>query len=987
VAAPRRLVAYSGFRAGPLLGGAAPKTLQGVIANIGARRSGARAARARTSMMFERFTEKAIKVVMLAQEEARRLGHNFVGTEQILLGLIGESTGEQTAPRDRPTPRRRRAPPAAAARRAAAAAASAAAARAALSGHARLPGAGRAARRSSALRVAAVRHVSDPPNSCCATSNAPAHRTPPRPSPSSPPPPSPAGIAAKVLKSMGVTLKDARVEVEKIIGRGSGFVAVEIPFTPRAKRVLELSLEEARQLGHNYIGTEHILLGLLREGEGVASRVLETLGADPQKIRTQVIRMVGESQEPVGAAAGGGGSSGSNKTPTLEEYGTNLTKQAEEGKLDPCVGREAEIQRVTQILGRRTKNNPCLVGEPGVGKTAVTEGLAQRIAGGDVPETIEGKQVISLDMGLLVAGTKYRGEFEERLKKLMEEIKQNDEIILMIDEVHTLIGAGAAEGAIDAANILKPALARGELQCIGATTLDEYRKHIEKDPALERRFQPVKVPEPSVDETYQILQGLRERYEAHHKLRYTDEALLAAAKYSSQYISDRFLPDKAIDLIDEAGSRVRLRHAALPEAAREADRELRALLKEKDAAVRAQDFEKAGGLRDREMELKAQISAITSGAKDEARAEVESGEGGGPVVTEEDIANIVCQWTGIPIEKVSSDETERLVKMEEVLHGRVIGQEEAVTAIARAIRRARVGLKNPNRPIASFIFSGPTGVGKSELAKTLASYYFGSEDAMVRLDMSEFMERHTVSKLIGSPPGYVGYNEGGQLTEAVRRRPYTVVLFDEIEKAHPDVFNMMLQILEDGRLTDSKGRVVDFKNTLIILTSNVGSSVIEKGGGGIGFQLDANEEDSSYNRIKTLVNEELKQYFRPEFLNRLDEIIVFRQLSKTEVKSIADIMLRDVFKRAAEKGIKIDVTERFKDRLVDEGYNPAYGARPLRRAIMRLLEDAMAEHMLRGDVKEGDSVILDVDADGSVTVLNGDKKMTTAMDNTPAGIS
>ncbi|CAL5222379.1 g4734 [Coccomyxa viridis] len=837
-------------------------------------------------MMFERFTEKAIKVVMLAQEEARRLGHNFVGTEQILLGLIGESTG----------------------------------------------------------------------------------------------------IAAKVLKSMSVNLKDARVEVEKIIGRGSGFVAVEIPFTPRAKRVLELSLEEARQLGHNYIGTEHILLGLLREGEGVAARVLETLGADPSKIRTQVIRMVGESQETV--SVGGGSGSSSNKMPTLEEYGTNLTTQATEGKLDPVVGRKAEIERVTQILGRRTKNNPCLIGEPGVGKTAVAEGLAQKIANGDVPETIEGKQVITLDMGLLVAGTKYRGEFEERLKKLMEEIKQNDDIILMIDEVHTLIGAGAAEGAIDAANILKPALARGELQCIGATTLDEYRKHIEKDPALERRFQPVKVPEPSVEETYQILLGLRERYEAHHKLRYTDEALDSAAKYSSQYISDRFLPDKAIDLIDEAGSRVRLRHAQLPEEARDLDKELRALLKEKDAAVRGQDFEKAGQLRDREMELKAQISAITGAAKETTDAEAETTtEGGGPMVTDADIAHIVAQWTGIPVEKVSSDESERLIKMEETLHQRVIGQEEAVVAISRAIRRARVGLKNPNRPIASFIFSGPTGVGKSELAKTLASYYFGSEDAMVRLDMSEFMERHTVSKLIGSPPGYVGYNEGGQLTEAVRRRPYTVVLFDEIEKAHPDVFNMMLQILEDGRLTDSKGRTVDFKNTLIIMTSNVGSSVIEKGGGGLGFQLDTNEEDSSYNRIKTLVNEELKQYFRPEFLNRLDEIIVFRQLSKGEVKEIADIMLREVFKRADTKGIKIDVTERFKDRLVEEGYNPAYGARPLRRAIMRLLEDSMAERMLSGDIKEGDSVIIDVDADGQISVLNGDKKMISAVDATPAGIS
>ncbi|CAA6663990.1 unnamed protein product [Spirodela intermedia] len=819
--------------------------------------------------MFERFTEKAIKVIMLAQEEARRLGHNFVGTEQILLGLIGEGTG----------------------------------------------------------------------------------------------------IAAKVLKSMGINLKDARVEVEKIIGRGSGFVAVEIPFTPRAKRVLELSLEEARQLGHNYIGSEHLLLGLLREGEGVAARVLESLGAEPGNIRTQVIRMVGESAEVVGAGVGGG-STGS-KMPTLEEYGTNLTKLAEEGKLDPVVGRQDQIERVTQILGRRTKNNPCLIGEPGVGKTAIAEGLAQRIANGDVPETIEGKKVITLDMGLLVAGTKYRGEFEERLKKLMEEIKQSDEIILFIDEVHTLIGAGAAEGAIDAANILKPALARGELQCIGATTLDEYRKHIEKDPALERRFQPVKVPEPTVDETIQILKGLRERYEIHHKLHYTDDAIVAAAQLSHQYISDRFLPDKAIDLIDEAGSRVRLRHAQLPEEARELDKELRQITKEKNEAIRGQDFEKAGELRDREMELKAQISALIDKGKEMSKAETEAGESAGPVVTEADIQHIVSSWTGIPVEKVSSDESDRLLKMEETLHTRIIGQDEAVKAISRAIRRARVGLKNPNRPIASFIFSGPTGVGKSELAKSLAAYYFGSEEAMIRLDMSEFMERHTVSKLIGSPPGYVGYSEGGQLTEAVRRRPYTVVLFDEIEKAHPDVFNMMLQILEDGRLTDSKGRTVDFKNTLLIMTSNVGSSVIEKGGRRIGFDLDYDEKDSSYNRIKSLVTEELKQYFRPEFLNRLDEMIVFRQLTKLEVKEIADIMLKEVFDRLRAKEIELQVTERFRERVVDEGYNPSYGARPLRRAIMRLLEDSLAEKMLAGEIKEGDSAIIDVDADGNVSVLSG----------------
>ncbi|XP_022738857.1 ATP-dependent Clp protease ATP-binding subunit ClpA homolog CD4B, chloroplastic-like [Durio zibethinus] len=818
--------------------------------------------------MFERFTEKAIKVIMLAQEEARRLGHNFVGTEQILLGLIGEGTG----------------------------------------------------------------------------------------------------IAAKVLKSMGINLKDARVEVEKIIGRGSGFVAVEIPFTPRAKRVLELSLEEARHLGHNYIGSEHLLLGLLREGEGVAARVLENLGADPSNIRTQVIRMVGEGNE---VSVVSGGSTGNTKMPTLEEYGTNLTKLAEEGKLDPVVGRQIQIERVVQILGRRTKNNPCLIGEPGVGKTAIAEGLAQRIASGDVPDTIEGKKVTTLDMGLLVAGTKYRGEFEERLKKLMDEIKQSDEIILFIDEVHTLIGAGAAEGAIDAANILKPALARGELQCIGATTLDEYRKHIEKDPALERRFQPVKVPEPSVDETIQILKGLRERYEIHHKLRYTDEALISAAQLSYQYISDRFLPDKAIDLIDEAGSRVRLRHAQLPEEARELEKELRQITKSKNEAVRSQDFEKAGELRDREIELRAQITAIQEKDKEMSKAEAEAGDGG-PVVTEVDIQHIVSSWTGIPVEKVSTDESDRLLKMEETLHKRVIGQDEAVQAISRAIRRARVGLKNPNRPIASFIFSGPTGVGKSELAKALAAYYFGSEEAMIRLDMSEFMERHTVSKLIGSPPGYVGYTEGGQLTEAVRRRPYTVVLFDEIEKAHPDVFNMMLQILEDGRLTDSKGRTVDFKNTLLIMTSNVGSSVIEKGGRRMGFDLfDDDEKDSSYNRIKSLVTDELKQYFRPEFLNRLDEMIVFRQLTKLEVKEIADIMLKEVFDRLKAKDIELQVTERFKERVVEEGYNPSYGARPLRRAIMRLLEDSMAEKMLAREIKEGDSVIVDVDSDGNVTVLNG----------------
>jgi len=813
--------------------------------------------------MFERFTEKAIKVIMLAQEEARRLGHNFVGTEQILLGLIGEGTG----------------------------------------------------------------------------------------------------IGPKVLKSMGVNLKDARVEVEKIIGRGSGFVAVEIPFTPRAKRVLELSLEEARQLGHNYIGTEHLLLGLIREGEGVAARVLENLGVDLSKVRSQIIRSLGDNTE-----VAAGNSTTKSKTPTLEEFGTNLTQKAIDGKLDPVVGRAKEIERVIQILGRRTKNNPVLIGEPGVGKTAIAEGLAQRIANRDIPDTLDDKRVVALDIGLLIAGTKYRGEFEERLKKIMDEVRTANNIILVIDEVHTLIGAGAAEGAIDAANILKPALSRGELQCIGATTLEEYRKHIEKDAALERRFQPVMVGEPSVDETIEILYGLRERYEKHHKLIISDEALAAAAKFADQYIAHRFLPDKAIDLIDEAGSRVRLMNSQLPAAAKELDQELRELLKTKDEAVRSQDFEKAGQLREREMEIKAQINAIAQSKKGATEASNQT-----PTVTEEDIAQIVAAWTSIPVNKLTKSESEKLLKMEETLHSRIIGQDEAVVAVSRAIRRARVGLKNPNRPIASFIFSGPTGVGKTELTKALATYFFGSEEAMVRLDMSEYMERHTVAKLIGSPPGYVGYNEGGQLTEAVRRRPYTVVLFDEVEKAHPDVFNLLLQIFEDGRLTDSKGRTIDFKNTLLIMTSNIGSKVIEKGGGGLGFELSEDQSNSHYNRIKSLVNEELKQYFRPEFLNRLDEIIVFRQLTKDEVAQIAEIMLKEVFERISTKGIQLEVTDRFKTRLIDEGYNPSYGARPLRRAVMRLLEDSLAEEVLSEKIKAGDTAVVDVGEDGKVRVLLGEK--------------
>jgi ATP-dependent Clp protease ATP-binding subunit ClpC len=819
--------------------------------------------------MFERFTEKAIKVVMLAQEESRRLGHNFVGTEQILLGLIGEG----------------------------------------------------------------------------------------------------AGVATKVLKSMGVNLKDARIEVERIIGRGSGFVAVEIPFTPRAKRVLEMAIEEARDLGHSYIGTEHILLALLEEEDGVATRVLENLGADLSKVRSEVLGQVGETVEITIASNGSSNNEifemGS-KTPTLDEFTNNMTDAASEGKLDPVIGRTEEIERVIQILARRTKNNPVLIGEPGVGKTAVAEGLAQRIVQRDIPDLLEEKQVVSLDIGLLLAGTKYRGEFEERLKKIMDEVQEAKNIILVIDEVHTLIGAGAAEGAIDAANILKPALARGELQVIGATTIDEYRKYIEKDAALERRFQPVTVGEPSIQETIEILRGLRSRYERHHNLRISDSAVVAAAKLGAQYIADRFLPDKAIDLIDEAGSRVRLMNYRLPDAAIELDQELRELLNEKDSAVRIQNFEKAGELRDREMEIRAQITAIVQSARRLPKSKKHR-----PVVTDEDVAQVVAAWTKIPVNKISKTESEKLLKMEEILHKRVIGQNQAVVAVSRAVRRARVGLRNPNRPIASFIFSGPTGVGKTELTKALAAYFFGSEDTMVRLDMSEFMERHTVAKMIGSPPGYVGHSEGGQLTEAVRRKPYTVVLFDEVEKAHPDIFNLMLQILEDGRLTDSKGRTIDFKNTIIIMTSNVGSKVIEKGSaGGLGFEVaNGSNENSQYSRISAMVMDELKQYFRPEFLNRLDEIIVFQQLTKDDVREIAVIMINDLAKRLSDQGLRLEVTDRVHKKLVDEGFNPIYGARPLRRAVMSLLEDNLANAFLVDPFKPGTTVVVDLDDELNVKIL------------------
>ena len=808
--------------------------------------------------MFERFTEQSIKVIMLAQEEARRLGHNFVGTEQILLGLIAEGTG----------------------------------------------------------------------------------------------------LASKVLKESGVSLKDGRNEVEKIIGRGSGFTPAEIPFTPRVKRMLEISLEEARKLDHNYIGTEHLLLGLLQDSEGVAAKVLDNLGVDRGKIRTQVIRSLGE----VAAVTSGGSTASGKKAVTLEEFGTDLTKLAGEGKIDPIVGREVEIERMIQVLGRRTKNNPVLIGEPGVGKTALAEGLAQRIINQDVPDILENKQVVSLNIGSLIAGTRFRGEFEERLKKIMDEIRANGNIILVIDEIHTVVGAGAIEGSMDAANILKPALARGELQCIGATTLDEYRKHIERDAALERRFQPVKVGEPSVEQTLEILYGVRSAYEQHHRLTISDAALKAAAELSDRYISDRFLPDKAIDLIDEAGSRVRVKNSMVTPQLKELKRELSRVIKDKEEAVRQQDFEKASKLRDRELEIQGKIEETTSDKQDKKNSN-------SPVVTEDDIAHIVASWTGVPVSKLTESESEKLLHIEDTLHQRLIGQDDAVKAVSRALRRARVGLKNPKRPIASFIFSGPTGVGKTELTKALAAYFFGSEEAMIRLDMSEYMERHTVSKLVGSPPGFVGYDEGGQLTEAVRRRPYTIVLFDEIEKAHPDVFNIMLQVLEDGRLTDSKGRVVDFKNTLIIMTSNIGSKVIEKGGGGLGFEFAEDEEEAQYNRIRNLVNEELKQYFRPEFLNRLDEIIVFRQLTKDEMKEIAEIMLREVFSRLGDREITLTVSNKFKDHLVEQGFDPSYGARPLRRAIMRLLEDVLAEALLAGQIQDGENVYVDLDENCKVKII------------------
>ncbi|MDY6358120.1 MAG: ATP-dependent Clp protease ATP-binding subunit [Cyanobacteriota bacterium] len=824
--------------------------------------------------MFERFTEKAIKVIMLAQEEARRLGHNFVGTEQILLGLIGEGTG----------------------------------------------------------------------------------------------------VAAKTLKSMGVNLKDARAEVEKIIGRGSGFVAVEIPFTPRAKRVLELSWDEARQLGHNYIGTEHLLLGLIREGEGVAARVLENMGVDLNKVRSNVIKMLGETKPTAGAGTSSSNSSSSSsssskaKTPSLDEFGRDLTLAAQEQRLDPVVGREKEIERVIQILARRTKNNPVLLGEPGVGKTAVAEGLAIRIVNGEVPDILDGKKIIQLDMGLLVAGTKYRGEFEERLKKIMDEIRQAGNIILVIDEMHTLIGAGAAEGAIDAANILKPALSRGEIQVIGATTSDEYRRYIEKDSALERRFQPVIIEEPSVEDSIEIIRGLKPKYEEHHQLNISDEAIVAAVKLSSKYINDRYLPDKAIDVIDEASSKVRLKASKMCPEAKELEKQLKNLVKQKEDAIRNQEFEEASQLREEEADLKDKIRDVS----DKWKAENEVNKA---TVQPEDVAQVVAMMTGVPVTKLTEGESERLMHLEDILHERVIGQNDAIVAVSKAIRRARVGLKSPNRPIGSFIFCGPTGVGKTELAKALAEAMFGSEDNMIRVDMSEFMEKHSTAKLIGSPPGYVGYDDGGNLAEQVRKKPYSVILFDEIEKAHPDVFNIMLQILDDGRLTDSKGRHISFKNTVIIMTSNVGASMIANKSR-LGFSTEEDESKDKYELLKDTVQEEMKKAFRPEFLNRIDEIIVFSNLSKPEIRQIVDLMMKDLLKRLKEKNLNIEVTDEVKDHLAESGYSEAYGARPLRRLIQRKVEDSLAEEILSGKYSAGDTIRLTM-KDGKIAFEKATKKRST----------
>ncbi|MGJ3508963.1 ATP-dependent Clp protease ATP-binding subunit [Enemella sp. A6] len=807
--------------------------------------------------MFERFTDRARRVVVLAQEEARLLNHNYIGTEHILLGLIHE--GE--------------------------------------------------------------------------------------------------GVAAKALESLGISLEAVREKVEEIIGPGQNSPKGHIPFTPRAKKVLELSLREALQLNHSYIGTEHILLGLIREGEGVASKVLVQLGADQTRVRNQVLQLLSGYQGKESATSGAPEGAGSpSSSAVLDQFGRNLTQAARENKLDPVIGRETEIERVMTVLSRRTKNNPVLIGEPGVGKTAVVEGLSQAIVRGDVPETLRDKQIYTLDLGALVAGSRYRGDFEERLKKVLKEIRTRGDIVLFIDEIHTLVGAGAAEGAIDAASILKPMLARGELQTIGATTLDEYRKHIEKDAALERRFQPIQVNEPSIAQTIDILRGLRDRYEAHHRVTITDEALAGAAQMADRYISDRFLPDKAIDLIDEAGARLRIRRMTAPPDLREFDEKISAVRLEKEAAIDAQDFERAAALRDDEKKL---ISA---------RQEKEEAWKAGDAdvvaeVDEETIAEVLSSATGIPVFKLTEEESSRLLHMEEEIGKRYIGQDDAVRALSRSIRRTRAGLKDPKRPSGSFIFAGPSGVGKTELTKALTEFLFGDEDALISLDMSEYSEKHTASRMFGSPPGYVGYEEGGQLTEKVRRKPFSVVLFDEIEKAHPDIFNSLLQILDEGRLTDAQGRVVDFKNTVIVMTTNLGTRDINKSVN-LGFSQ-AGDVEGSYEKMKAKVSDELKQHFRPEFLNRIDEVVVFHQLSKDDILRIVDLMVRDIEERLRDKDMGIELTQAAKELIADRGFDPVLGARPLRRALQRDVEDQLAEKILFGEVGAGEIVVVDVAEEGS----------------------
>lgn len=772
-------------------------------------------------------------------------------------------------------------------------------------------------------------------------------------------------VASKALTNMGVDLQKTREIVLQLLSPGQDPVGDEIAITPRVKKVLVLAQDEAAHWGVNYIGTEHLLLGILREGEGVASQVLAQLGVEPEKVRKQVIALLGGAN-PMDVNTGSAKGMGGKNRPTLDEFGRNLNEMVRQGKIDPVIGRETEIERVIQVLCRRTKNNPALLGDPGVGKTAIAEGLAQRIVAGKVPELLKDKEIITLDMGSLVAGSKYRGDFEERLKKIMDEVKADQNVILFIDEMHTLIGAGSAEGALDAANILKPELARGDIQCIGATTLDEYRKHIEKDAALERRFQPITVNEPTQEDTIAILKGIRDKYEAHHGVEISDGAIEAAVKLSSRYITDRFLPDKAIDLIDEAASRVRLQTYTAPVDVKTLEDEIERLSKEKEAAVVSQEYEKAAQYRDEEKQKRAELEKLTEEWKSQTTTETK-------VVTEEEIAAIVSNWTGVPVTKLQEEDTQRLLHMEEILHQRVIGQDEAVKAVSRAVRRAQSGLKNPKRPIGSFLFLGPTGVGKTELARALAEVLFDNEDAIVRIDMSEYMEKFSVSRLVGAPPGYVGHDEGGQLTEAVRRKPYSIVLLDEIEKAHPDVFNILLQVLDDGRLTDSQGRTVDFKNTVIIMTSNIGASNI-KTAGTMGFSADTagEEQKAAYDKMKARVMDALKATFRPEFLNRVDETIVFHALEKEHILSIVDLMMQDLHKRLQEQDIKMEVSAEAKEKLVEEGYDPAYGARPLRRTIQRLVEDPLAEDLLQGRYTAGDTVKVDVTKDGVTLLKDGE---------------